>query len=131
MEMYAIAIGEEWQAGPYTSRELADRTLAIIQTINPDAELVTQEMDPWSEQILAGLLPFRIHVDLADGLPQLPADVQITWPPSSIEGIQEGNQEYREYFVWSEGEKAALRRLATLNKATQQTGGQKASAGGL
>ena len=52
-----------------------------------------------------------------DGIPQLPADVQITWPPGEMEGIQFGNLECREYFVWAESEKAALRKLVTLNKA--------------
>jgi hypothetical protein len=73
-------------------------------------------------------LPYRIHVDLVDGIPQLPADVRITWPPSSMEGIQVGNLNFREYFVWAESEKAALRKLATLNKATQSYSPKPAAA---
>jgi len=118
MKMSAIdyAAGED-AAGPYTDEVLLQKTLEIIRQIDPDAEIISRECNPWSEQILAGLLPFRIHVDLVDGMPQLPADVQITWPPGSMEGIQFGNLECREYFVWAESEKAALRKLVTLNKA--------------
>jgi len=129
MKMYGIAtdLGDDW-AGPYVDQELLKKTLAIIQKVDPNAEIVSKETDPFSEQILAGLLPFRIHVDLVDGMPQLPADVQITWPPSSMEGIQVGNLEFREYFVWAESEKAALRKLATLNKAVQSYSPKAATA---
>jgi hypothetical protein len=117
MKMFAVdyAAGED-AAGPYTDGVLLQKTLEIIRQIDPDADIISRECNPFSEQILAGLLPFRIHVDLVDGIPQLPADVQITWPPGEMEGIQFGNLEYREYFVWAESEKAALRKLATLNK---------------
>jgi hypothetical protein len=129
MNMYGIAtdLGDDW-AGPYVDQELLKKTLAIIQKIDPNAEIVSKETDPFSEQILAGLLPFRIHVDLVDGMPQLPADVQITWPPGEMEGIQVGNLEFREYFVWAESEKAALRKLATLNKAVQSYSPKAAAA---
>ena len=129
MKMYGIAtdLGDDW-AGPYVDQELLKKTLTIIQKVDPNAEIVSKETDPFSEQVLAGLLPFRIHVDLVDGMPQLPADVQITWPPGEMEGIQVGNLEYREYFVWAESEKAALRKLATLNKAVQSYSPKAAAA---
>lgn len=115
--MHGILYAEGEDAeGPYTDPELLKRTLEIIQMIDPDAEIISRECNPWSEQILAGLLPYRIHVDLVDGMPQLPADVRITWPPAHIEGIQFGDLECREYMVWAENERAALRKLATLNK---------------
>ena len=118
--MYGIStdLGDDW-AGPYVDQELLKKTLAVIQKVDPNAEIVSKETDPFSEQILAGLQPFRIHVDLVDGMPQLPAEVSITWPPGEMEGIQIGNLEFREYFVWAESERAALRKLATLNKAVQ------------
>ena len=129
IKMYGIAtdLGDDW-AGPYVDQELLKKTLTIIQKVDPNAEIVSKETDPFSEQVLAGLLPFRIHVDLLDGMPQLPADVQITWPPGEMEGIQVGNLEYREYFVWAESEKAALRKLATLNKAVQSYSPKAAAA---
>jgi hypothetical protein len=117
MRMFAIEYGGEDAEGPYTDEELLKKTLGIIRQIEPNAEIIGRECNPWSEQILAGLLPFRIHVDLVDGMPQLPAEISITWPPSEVEGIQIGNLEFREYFVWGESEKTALRKLATLNKA--------------
>ena len=117
MRMFAIEYGAEDAYGPYTDEDLLKKTLAIIRQTEPNAEIIGRECNPWSEQILAGLLPYRIHVDLVDGMPQLPADVQITWPPGEMEGIQLGNMQYREYFVWAESERAALRKLATLNKA--------------
>lgn len=120
MKMFAIEYkGGDDAEGPYTDPELLKATLAIIQQTDPDAEVVSRECNPWSEQILGGLLPYRIHVDLVDGMPQLPADVNITWPPAAMEGIQTGNLEFREYFVWAENEKAAPLRLAMLNRAAQ------------
>jgi hypothetical protein len=129
MKMYGIStdLGDDW-AGPYVDQELLQKTFAIIQKVDPNAEIVSKETDPFSEQILAGLQPFRIHVDLVDGMPQLPAEVSITWPPSEVEGIQIGNLEFREYFVWAESEKAALRKLATLNKAVQSYSPKAAAA---
>jgi len=117
MQMHVIAYepSADW-AGPYTNQELLKRTLAIIQQVDRTAEVISKETDPWAEQILAGLLPYKIHVDLVDGMPQLPAAVSITWPPAQLEGIQIGSQEFREYFVWAKSEVAALRKLATLNK---------------
>jgi len=129
MKMYGIStdLGDDW-AGPYVDQELLQKTFAIIQKVDPNAEIVSKETDPFSEQILAGLQPFRIHVDLVDGMPQLPAEVSITWPPGEMEGIQVGNLEFREYFVWADSEKAALRKLATLNKATQSYSPKAAAA---
>jgi len=128
MKMSAIDYaGGEDAAGPYTDEVLLQKTLEIIRQIDQDAEIISRECNPWSEQILAGLLPFRIHIDLVDGMPQLPAEVSITWPPGEMEGIQVGNLEYREYFVWAESEKAALRKLATLNKATPPPSNSKAA----
>jgi len=126
MRMFAIEYGGDDAEGPYTDEDLLKKTLAIIRQIAPNAEIIGRECNPWSDQIQAGLLPFRIHVDLVDGMPQLPADVSQTWPPSETEGIQSGNLECREYFVWAENEKAALRKLATLNKATPQPSISKA-----
>ena len=104
-------------AAPTRTRTSCRRPSASSGRSPPNAEIIGRECNPFSDQILAGLLPFRIHVDLVDGMPQLPADVTLTWPPSETEGIQFGNLECREYFVWAESEKAALRKLATLNKA--------------
>jgi len=125
--MFAIEYGADDAYGPYTDEDLLKKTLGIIRQIAPNAEIIGRECNPFSDQIQAGLLPFRIHVDLVDGMPQLPAEISITWPPSEVEGIQVGNLEFREYFVWAESEKAALRKLATLNRAAPNYN-QKAAA---
>ncbi len=104
--------------GPYTDAILLQKTLTIIQKLDPAAEIVDLESDPHNEQILAGLLPYMIHVDIVGGEPQLPAEVSITWPPAEQEGIQEGTPEYTDYFVWAKNEKDALLRLARINKTT-------------
>jgi hypothetical protein len=85
--------------------------------VDPEAEVITRETDPFATQILAGLIPYKIHVDLEDGMLQLPAEISVTWPPSESEGIQEGTPDYIEYFVWAKSEKDALLRISRINKA--------------
>jgi hypothetical protein len=118
MQMHVIAtdLGSDW-AGPYTDKHLLEKTFAIIKKVDPDAEILSREANPFSEQILSGMQPYKIHVDIVGGEPQLPAEVSLTWPPAQSEGIQTGTQEYTEYFVWASNEKEALLRLARLNKA--------------
>jgi hypothetical protein len=119
MQMHVIAteLGDDW-AGPYTDVLLLKKTLAIVQRLDPDAEIVSKESDPFKEQIEAGLQPYHIHVAVIGGEPQLPADVRLTWPPAETEGIQDSSAEETRYFVWARNEKDALLRLARLNKAT-------------
>jgi hypothetical protein len=120
MQMHAIAteLGPDW-SGPYTDIALANRILDIVRWLDPEAEIISQETDPYRGQIEAGLSPYEVFVHLDDeGKPQLPATVTITWPPADIEGIQHGNTAYQQYFVWALNEKDALLRLARLNKAT-------------
>ena len=119
MQMHVIVtdLGDDW-AGPYTDQKLLQKTLAIIQQIDPGAEIISKDANPFSEQIEAGLKPYSIQVDIVGGEPQLPAEVRLTWPPAETEGIQEGTPEQTTYFVWALNEKDALLRLARLNKAT-------------
>jgi hypothetical protein len=117
MQMHVIVteLGPDW-AGPYTDITLLQKTLAIIQKIDPDAEIVSRESDPYKQQIEAGLLPYHIRVSIVGGEPQLPADVRLTWPPAEVEGIQEGTADHTVYFAWGKNEKDALVRLARLNR---------------
>ena len=119
MQMHVIAteLGDDW-AGPYTDKALLQKTLDIIQKIDPGAEIISREVNPYAEQINAGLLPYQIHVEIVGGAPQLPAEVWIIWPPAATEGIQEGTDEYTNYFVWARSEKDGLLKLARINKAT-------------
>jgi hypothetical protein len=119
MKMHVIAteLGDDW-AGPYTDILLLKKTLDIVQRLDPGAEVVGKETDPFREQIESGLLPYQISINIIEGEPQLPAEVQLTWPPEEREGIQEGTPDYRRYFVWAKSEKDALIRLARLNRTT-------------
>ena len=58
MQMHVIAtnLGDDW-AGPYTDQKLLQKTLAIIQEIDPGAEIISKDANPFSEQIIAGLKP--------------------------------------------------------------------------
>jgi hypothetical protein len=104
--------------GPY-SEGMARKILPICEKAGyPDVTIVAEDLDEYCEKIEAGLQPFRIHVDIIAGEPQLPATVSLTWPPAEQEGIQEGTPEGTTYFVWAKSEKDALLRLARLNKAT-------------
>lgn len=119
MQMHVIAteLGDDW-TGPYTNFVLANKILAIVRQIDPGAEIVSKDCDPFRKQIETGLQPYQINIDIIAGEPQLPADVQLTWPPAEQEGIQEGTEDQSSYFVWARNERDALLRLARLNKDT-------------
>jgi hypothetical protein len=117
MHVIATELGDDWD-GPYTDKKLALNILDIVHKLDPDAEIISKDCDPFREQIETGLQPFKIHVDIIGGEPQLPADVRLTWPPAEQEGIQDSSAEETNYFVWGLNEKDALLRLARLNKAT-------------
>lgn len=118
MQMHVIAteLGVDW-SGPFTDLVLAKKILTIVKQLDPDAEIISRETDPFQVQIEAGLQPFRIHVEIIGGEPQLPATVSLTWPPAEQEGIQEGTPEGTTYFIWGKSEKDALLRLARINRA--------------
>ena len=119
MEMICIKLtNEEDFYGPYTDLALADRILEIVQSFDPGAELVSRPTDQWAKQIISGLKPWKIHIDVINGELQLPATVSLTWPPAESEGLQFGSPEEQEFFVWAKTEKEALVNLARLNKAT-------------
>ena len=62
MQMHVIAteLGADW-AGPYTDRKLLQQTLNIIKQIDPGAEVISKDTDPYREQIGAGLRPYHIR----------------------------------------------------------------------
>ena len=77
--------------------------------------------DPYKEQILARLKPYKIHIDVVNGELQLPATVSLTWPPAEVEGIEIGTLEEQQFFVWARSEKEALINLARINKIKSAT----------
>jgi hypothetical protein len=118
MQMICIADGrEEEYWGPYTDLALAERILAIVQSFDPGAELVSKETDQWAKEIISGKKPWKIHIDIVNGELQLPATVSLTWPPQETEGLQIGTPDYQEFFVWAKNEKVALLNLARINRA--------------
>jgi hypothetical protein len=117
MHVIATELGPDW-SGPYTDIALANKILAIVRQLDPEAEIISKDANPYAEQINAGLQPYHIHVSVIGGEPQLPAEVRLTWPPADAEGIQDSSSEETNYFVWALNEKDALLRLARLNKAT-------------
>ena len=110
----------DW-AGPDTEPTVLEGTLKIILEVDPNAKIVSRETDPFEEQILAGLKPYKIHIDVVNGELQLPATVSLTWPPAEVEGIQIGTPEEQQFFVWAKSEKEALLNLARINKSKSAT----------
>ena len=119
MQMICIADSQQEEFwGPYTDLALAERILKIVQLgIDPGAELVSRATDQWAKEIIAGLKPWKIHIDVMNGELQLPATVSLTWPPMETEGLQIGTPEFQEYFAWAKTEKEALLNLARINKS--------------
>jgi hypothetical protein len=117
MEMICIADSNQEEFwGPYTDLALAERILKIVQSFDPGAELVSRATDQWAKQIIAGLKPWKIYIDVVNGELQLPATVSLTWPPMETEGLQIGTPEFQEYFCWGKSEKEAILNLARINK---------------
>jgi len=103
--------------GPYTLA-IAQAVLSFCKQAGYlAAEVVERGLDEYGAQIGAGLKPYHIRVAVIDGKPQLPADVEITWPPAKDEGIQDSSEEETHYFIWAQNDKDALLRLARLNRA--------------
>ena len=121
MQMICIADSQQEEFwGPYTDLALAERILKIVQSFDPGAELVSRPTDQWAKEIIAGLKPWKIHIDVINGELQLPATVSLTWPPMETDGLQIGTPEFQEYFCWGKSEKEALVNLARLNKGASQ-----------
>ena len=121
MQMICIADSQQEEFwGPYTDLALAERILKIVQSFDPGAELVSRPTDQWAKEIIAGLKPWKIHIDVINGELQLPATVSLTWPPMETEGLQIGTPEFQEYFCWGKSEKEALVNLVKLNKGASQ-----------
>jgi len=54
--------------GPYSEMPLAETALKIVRMTNDDAaELVSYDMDPFGEQLLSGLRPFKMEIMLLGG----------------------------------------------------------------
>jgi len=100
--------------GPYSSEPLAETALKIVRmTKDEAAELISYDMDPFGEQLQAGLRPFKVEIMLLDGKVQN-IEVSLRWPPLEIEGLVTSREDYQEHFVWAKTQNEATVRAATL-----------------
>jgi len=70
-------------------------------------------MDPFGEQLLSGLRPFKVEIMLLGGREQS-ADFSIRWPPLETDGLVTGREDYQEHFVWAKTQNEAKIRTASL-----------------
>jgi len=108
--------------GPYSKAPLAETALKIVQmTTDEAAELVSCDMDPFGEQLQAGLRPFKVEIMLLGGRVQS-VEVSLSWPPLEVEGLVTSREDYQEHFVWARTQNEAKVRAATLaSKAPHAT----------
>lgn len=100
--------------GPYTKPILADKVLKIVkQAIDPDAEIVSVDCDPWEDQLNAGLLPVKITLEIVGNRPKEP-QVDVFWPPEEKEGLILNLVGYREYFFWVHNRSEAIIKMARI-----------------
>ena len=113
--------------GPFSSEPLANIVLKIVQMVQDEtAELVSFDMDPWGDKLLAGLRPFKVEIFLLDGKFQS-VEVALYWPPLSEEGLVSGREDYQEYFVWAKTANEAkikAARFASQSHATAAETGE-------
>jgi len=121
MQIFCIADSiEDEFFGPFTDRVLAEKVLKIVQmAVDDGAELRTVEADQHATELKAGLLPWKIEVELS-GKVVRDTQVSLTWPPAE-EGIVEERDCYIRYFFWARSSGEAIRRLAGVrrNPSTQ------------
>lgn len=116
MQIFCIADSvEEEFFGPFTDRVLAEKVLKIVKmAVDESAELRTVETDAYADQLRAGLLPFKIEVELL-GKEVRDTQVSLTWPPAG-EGIVEERDCYIRYFFWARSSGEAIRRLSSVRR---------------
>jgi hypothetical protein len=118
--MYCIADSVEDQFwGPYTKKPLADKVLKFVRkAVDPEAEIHEQECDEYEKEIMAGLLPIKICLEIQGGHPKEP-QVDICWPPHE-EGLIMCQETYREYFVWAKTRTEAILKIARMDVPVNQ-----------
>lgn len=123
---------ERGMYGPYTKMPLAETVLKIVRMTKDDAaELVSYDMDPFGEQLLSGLRPFKVEIMLLGGSVQ-GVEVSLRWPPLDVEGLVTSREGYQEHFVWAKTKVEAKVRAASLaskapRAATSKAGSEEAA----
>lgn len=83
------------------------------------AELVSYDMDPFGEQLLSGLRPFKVEIMLLGGKAEN-VEVSLRWPPLEAEGLVSSRENYQEHSVWAKTKVEAKVRAASLASKTTQ-----------
>lgn len=111
IKMYCVADSTEEQFwGPYTKKPLADKVLKFVQkAVDDEAEIHEVECDEYEKELMAGLLPIKISLEIVGGHPKEP-QVEITWPPRE-EGFIVVLETYREFFCWSKNRTEAILKM--------------------
>ena len=109
--------GEDVHCGPFTDPTLANLALGIIkETIDSDAELESYTCDPYAKQLLAGLKPYSIGVELDYNGKVVETEVEMIWPPKDEEGLYDDRDFYKAYFVWAKSPNEAKLRLSAASR---------------
>ncbi len=120
MQLYCVVDrydNEYW--GPFTTKALANQVLEIVQkTEDPEATIKDLPVDPWAAELKAGMMPFKIGVELypATGAVR-ETKVELTWPPAEKEGLVERSEVYITYFVWARNRGEAITRMARVTNS--------------
>jgi len=74
---------------------------------------VSNDLDPFGEQLLSGLRPFKVEIMLLGGSVQ-GVEISLRWPPLDVEGLVTSREGYQEHFVWAKTKVEAKVRAASL-----------------
>jgi len=114
MQMHVVADSMDNYYGPYANKALAERVLKIVQIAADEiAEMLSENVDPFSTEILSGLLPYCVEIMVLDGK-VTETKVALTWPPKERQGILKCTDFYREYFFWAKSKTNTLAAVARV-----------------
>jgi len=114
MQMHVVTDSMDNYYGPYANKALAERVLKIVQmAADESAEILSENVDPFSTEIMSGLLPYSVEIMVLDGK-VTETKVALTWPPKERQGILECTDFYREYFFWAKSKTDALAAVARV-----------------
>jgi hypothetical protein len=86
MQMHVVTDSMDNYYGPYANKALAERVLKIVQmAADESAEMLSENVDPFSTEIMSGLLPYCVEIMVLDGR-VTETKVALTWPPKDARG---------------------------------------------
>jgi hypothetical protein len=114
MQMHVVTDSMDNYYGPYADKALAERVLKIVQmAADESAEILSENVDPFSTEIMSGLLPYSVEIMVYEGR-VTETKVALTWPPKEHQGIVQCTDFYREYFFWAKTKAEALTAVARV-----------------